>query len=183
MSPELISALLGALVGAFISLAGNYAARLMGSVLCEPSVFYFEEESIVTFAHAEEGYPVAAVSYSFDIDFFNGTDMPTGLRDLAVVLFSKSGQEFVSEPFDRTAEQSGDKGTRYQDLHIINLPPRQWVHTEFEGTFEYPLNSFEEAEEVMEKQVNPIEWKKVEFVGKWPSSWRKKPFRKKIAER
>ncbi len=181
MSPELISALLGALVGAFISLAGNYAARLMGSVLCEPSGFHFEEESIVAFAHPEEGYPVVVVSYSFDIDFFNGRDMPTGLRGLTVVLTSKHGSEFVSEPFDRAAEQSGDKGARYQALHVINLPPRQWVHTEFEGTFEYPLDSFEEAEEVMEKEVNPIEWKKVELVGKWPSSWRK--FRKKIAER
>lgn len=161
-----MSPAVAALVGVVVGIVANHFVRHLGRVVSEPSGWEMN-------LHREGELR----SYSFGLDLFNGRDMPTGLRNLTVVLICKDG-ELVSKPEDR-ATRSVHKigsftGTRsritFEEMSVINLPPRQWVHKEFQGTF------------VMKEGVTISEWQRVELVGEWPSRLRS-TFKKKVAER
>ena len=40
------------------------------------------------------------VDYRFAIDLFNGKEIPTGLRDIKVVLIREDGEPLTSQPYD-----------------------------------------------------------------------------------
>lgn len=194
VSPEVIAALAGALVGVVGGIVANHFVRHLGRVRSYPSgweknFFWSSPNDYGEYGEIEEtdleSADAAAVAlvYSFDLDLFNGKDIPTGLRDLTVTLICKDGK-LSSKPEDRDTRRVEEVGRgfgmgpgsiiSYEEMSVINLPPRQWVHKEFQGRFE------------PKEGVTISEWQRAELVAKWPSRWRwnlKKTFKKTIAKR
>lgn len=177
MSPEVVAALLGVVVG----ILGDRLTRYMGRLWYETSdwsmTFYGGEDALgntVELSEAPTQEP-DFVTYSFSLDMFNGREIPTGLRDISVVLVCEGGQ-LVNEPDDlgtRTLYASNPgfpPGYRYDKVGVINLPPREWVHKELQGEFR------------TEGEIKVETWQKAILVGKWPSLLRK-DFTKHIAVR
>ena len=113
-------------------------------------------------------------NYRLSVDLFNGREVPTGLLNVRVELFSSDSgagedEPFVSIPQDLSTTRRGkdypglgEVGGGIDDLKMINLPPRQIVHIELKGTFG------KEAAVALAAQ----EWSRVDFVGELPA----KPF-------
>ncbi len=179
MSDELIAALAGAFVGIIGGIVGNRFVASLGRLWCEPSgwkmKFVGQDGELGVDRATEARY----VNYFFDLDLFNGRDMPTGLRNLKVALICPDG-ELLSEPIDRASrsvervggfgEIGGRARVHYEELSVINLPPREWVRKEFRGSF-HDLEG-----------VNVSKWNRADLVGEWPRHWRK-TFKKTIAKR
>jgi xanthine/CO dehydrogenase XdhC/CoxF family maturation factor len=105
------------------------------------------------------------VEYRFSIDLFNGKEVPTGLRDIKVVLIREDGEDLTSRPYDLLSvhrDPSFDVMTK-SDVDVLNIPPRQFVRKELAG-------SFDSREAVV--VLTTGKWKQVEFVGEFP----KRPF-------
>jgi len=109
------------------------------------------------------------VQYRFASDLFNGKEVPTGLREIKVVLVREAGEPLASRPYDLLSverDPSFDVMTR-SDVDVINLPPRQCVRKELPGSFDS-----REAAVALAKG----KWQRVEFVAKRPKRpllWRK----------
>ena len=176
--------LYAALIGVFGALAGlvvERLLRLLGRLRFEASGwrlidFYREDEGwgtgIITAEQAEK--EASQVRYRVAIDLFNGKEVPTGLRDTAIVLVLADGSRVSSQPRDLTAVRATEYSTSHDKLAVINVPPRQFVHKDLEGEFE------REGAVALAKG----EWKRAEFVGKRPKRpllWRK-TYRKTIQE-
>ena len=164
MSPEVIAALVGVVVG----IVANRLADRLGRLWCKPTGWklrFMNADGEIGIERADE---VTWLDYSFALDLFNGRDIPTGLRNLKVILVCEDGKEVRSEPADRASVRPGASSP--EEMSVINLPPRKWVHKEFVGTFHEP------------EGINVGKWQRADLVGEWPRRWRKK-FRKKIAER
>ncbi len=101
------------------------------------------------------------VEYRFAIDLFNGKEIPTGLRDIKVVLIREDGESLTSRPYDLLSvhrDQSFGVMTK-SSVDVINIPPRQFVRKELAG-------SFDNREAVV--ALASEKWKQVEFEAKRP---------------
>jgi hypothetical protein len=96
---------------------------------------------------------------SFEVDLFNERPSPTGLRGLCVEVFQDGDQRAVG----RLRASASD-----EELWVLNLPPRQWLHKS--------LYAFLEGEEA--QKLKDLRW--ADFVGYFPND---KAFRQRIVER
>ena len=105
------------------------------------------------------------VDYRFSIDLFNGREIPTGLRDIKVVLIREDGEPLTSQPYDLTSLRHEELTGRlaYDTVDVVNIPPRQFVHIDFRG-------SFDSREAVT--ALTSAKWQRMEFKAKRP----KRPF-------
>jgi hypothetical protein len=108
------------------------------------------------------------VDYRCAIDLFNGKEVPTGLRDIMIVLVREDGDSLTSRPYDLMSvgrDPSFDVLTR-SDVDIINVPPRQFVREELaasfdrEGAVALATGRWERAEFVGERPKRPLLWRK-----------------------
>ena len=167
MSPEVLAAVLGVLGGVLI----ERAARSLGRLWCVPSEWvvrfspqgsYLERYEITKRLPQVEERDAHQVTYSVRLDLYNGKEIPVGLRDVSLV-FKCSGGEVRSVPKDKATEYMGQmggdvplplQGPFYDRVHVVNLPPRQWVIMEL-------FDRLVEPEEVRLLS----RWRQVEFVG------------------
>jgi hypothetical protein len=163
VSPEVVAALLGVIVGVM----SERIARMIGRLTCEASEWDVEfmgardgfgQVSVVEPENAEE--KALGVDYRFAIDLFNGKEVPTGLRDIAIEIVRADGNPLISRPRDLASIQPDPLVNRptVSSVDVINLPPRQFVHKDLFGSFDR-----EGAVALASGR-----WKRVEFVGARP---------------
>jgi hypothetical protein len=101
------------------------------------------------------------VDYRFAIDLFNGKEIPTGLRDIKVVLIREDGEPLTSQPYNLMSLRHEELTGRlaYDTVDVLNIPPRQFVHIEFRG-------SFDNREAVT--ALTSAKWQRMEFEAKRP---------------
>jgi hypothetical protein len=92
--------------------------------------------------HRGDVAQAASVLYRFDADFYNGRDLPTGLRSFEV-LFHRPDDVPMShrDPGDgRTLREANDVvvASRIDALKVLNLPPKQLVSLEVRGSVPDP---------------------------------------------
>jgi hypothetical protein len=167
-------ALLGVIVERLLRLAG----RLRFDATGWKYDFYGGEDEY-TFGIITDEEPekeATEVRYRVAITLFNGKEVPTGLKDIQVVLVHEDGKRSPpSRPNDlATGRPTRHSGYQYDALSTINVPPRQFVRKELTGTF-----GREETEALAAGK-----WKRVQFVAKRPKRpllWRK-TYRKTITK-
>ena len=170
MSPEVIAALLGVVVGVL----AERVARWLGRVRCEASMSSLMltditdergRQTSVPLAEADANTLAERAFYVAAIDFFNGREVPTGLRDVRIELIREDSEALVSHPDDpstgrpsqwRVASQPSH--TIYDTLDVVNLPPRQFTRLELHGKF-----GGDGAVALRDRR-----WRKIEFVGEFP---------------
>jgi hypothetical protein len=156
--PDLTTALVG-LLGVLIGLLGNYGLQRFGRVWCEPSseVKLRELWGNNEYGHLTEQVTdvekARAFKYSLHLDLFNSKDIPVGLRDISVVFIYEDGT-VSTEPNDGATRSYSQGQSHYDELHVINLPPKHWVHKELVGWVE------------RREEQALANWQRVEFVGK-----------------
>ncbi len=147
-------AILGTLLGTIVGLTGERFLRSRGRLLCRTTsneVRFLPGGNGGDWGRppVDPGEPVE-VYYAFGLDLFNSKEIPVGLRDLSVVFVCEGG-ELVSKPREQGNKDLRTVGAFSTPLHLINLPPRQWVHVDIFGS----LSDVETAQT----------WRRVEFVG------------------
>jgi hypothetical protein len=185
--------LYGAIVAGTFTLLGvmiERLLRLIGRVRCEASAsalnfFGSPDEGVIGrtipwYELDEKAAEIAILhnlSYRVGIDFYNGKEAPSGLRDVRVELVLDRGKRFVDRPMDMRSPATATPGRMprkaYDALEVVNLPPRQFVHEELSGSFGKAA-----AEACKDR-----EWR-IEFVAqrpKRPLLWRK-TYRKTITK-
>ncbi len=157
MSPEVVSALYGALAGGIVAitgvLAGMFAERRLRGRRKVRCVIWGWKTTV------REAGPLSRAVCSFEVDLFNERSSPTGLRSVSVALLRDGEQRAVARL--RAADSD-------EELGVLNLPPQQWVHTGLYAFFEG---------EVAQELVN---FRQADFVGYFPDG---KEFRRKIIVR
>jgi len=167
----LIAAAIGGL-GVVVGLVLERILRLWGGMWCEPG----HHEVNPLFGDHWEGIhpasdPEAAkwIDYKIRLDLYNSREVPVGLRDVRVVF--KFSEGCLSKVPNDKAEllrrpQSGGppEPQMYGPLHVVNLPPRQWVVKEITGRLDDP----EEIRRV-------FEWRQIEFAGERRRVWPLRP--------
>jgi hypothetical protein len=165
------SNILAALIGGGLALSGLLVERVLrsfGRLWCEPwgwrliPVAKRGRAKVATRVPEEEA---KHFSFSGKLDFFNGKEIPVGLRNVRIVFVCDNGIEVDTIPADAEAtwtyEASYDPHlpppTAWGLLHLINLPPRQWVIKDLEGRIEDPeevrlLHRWRRMEFVAERQ-------------------------------
>jgi hypothetical protein len=98
------------------------------------------------------------VSYVFAVDLFNGKEVPTGMHDITVEIVLDNGKRVTSQPLDNDTYRGHSQIRMYDELAVINLPPRQFVRKELRGGF---------GTEVASALVSG-KWRRMEFVGEFP---------------
>jgi hypothetical protein len=141
--------LYGAIIAGTFALLGVVIERLLrstGRVRCEASLLF---PLRLTGVEKEPGYPrdvppheadeaagATGVSYHCAVDLFNGKEVPTGLRDIAVVFIDSSGKRFLDHPDNPESARRTSAGTFIFDrLAILNLQPLQFKRLEMRGEF------------------------------------------------
>ena len=155
MSPEaaaaVYSALAGGVLAALCVLAGMFAGRYLrerGKVRC-----------VVWGWEMTEAGALGQAVCSFEVDLFNERPSPTGLRGVSVEFF-RNGERLAASPLRISVSD--------EELGVLNLPSRRWVHTSL-----YTLFEGEEARRL-------TGFRRAEFVGYFPDG---RAFRRKIVER
>jgi hypothetical protein len=166
--------LYGAIIAGSFALLGvvvERVLRLMGFLRFEASEWErrFTAGRRNGFGQFKEIRPTEAelfakrVEYRFAIDLFNGKEVPTGLRDVEVVLTREDGEPLRSRPYDvlgvRRVPSSDARTSEASTVYVINIPPRQFVHKELAG-------SFDSREAVV--ALASERWERVEIVAKRP---------------
>jgi len=165
------SNILAALIGGGLALAGLLVERLLrsfGRLWCAPWAWTLNPVAKTGRAKAAARGPEEETryfSYPGKLDFFNGKVIPVGLRHVRIVFVCDDGVEVDTIPADALAGWRVEPGQApYWDyppalglVHMINLPPRQWVIKELEGTVEDPeevrlLHRWRRMEFVAERQ-------------------------------
>lgn len=187
--------LLAATIGVFGALAGLVVERLLrswGRLWCAPSGWTMSftawqeiEEGVYGHAAVQDVEKVEQVRYSVTLDLFNGKEIPVGLRDISIV-FACTGGEVVDKPDDKdTAREEPllpgrpHRIIRYEEVGVVNVSPRQWVHKEL-------FKTFDANDERDKERIRLLaSWHKVEFVAQRPRHglFEPKTFRKTIASR
>jgi hypothetical protein len=140
VSPEVVAALLGVTVGVVV----ERLARSLGRLRFEASVrsalltAEVEEESnyprtaTVRLEEANEATVAGGGRYTFEIDLFNSSEVPTGLRNVRVEITAGDGPAIESRPHDivGTDPLAPDPIISPPPVDVINLPPRQFTHLE-----------------------------------------------------
>jgi hypothetical protein len=181
------SNLVAALVGGGLALAGLLFERLLrsfGRLWCEPWGWMLTPTARRGRAKAWTTVPIEEaerIGYSGLLDLFNGKEIPVGLRDVRVV-FSCDDGVVVSKPEDALESWNRElEADSYRIppiawglLHVVNLPPRQWVLKELEGRIDAP----EECRLLMG-------WRSIELVAERQKRglFESKVFRRTIATR
>jgi hypothetical protein len=100
------------------------------------------------------------VEFTFDVDLFNGKEVPTGLRDIKVELVRKEGESLTSRTEDRQSgrREHPHQAIRYSKVDVINLAPRQFLRMELQGEFDRA------GVLALASQM----WRRIEFVGERP---------------
>jgi hypothetical protein len=156
--PEVIAALLGVLAGVFV----ERFARSWGRLWCELSDWDIKFRPLIR----ERPEDADGVEYSVRVDLYNGKEIPVGLRDVSIV-FICIGGKLVSKPEEPPVQILGAPrratwSTEIASLgipesgvvHVMNLPPRQWVSKDLRGRFQG------------RKDIRLLSrWYRVEFVG------------------
>jgi hypothetical protein len=165
-----------AILGTLLGLVIERLMRLVGRLRCEASgwepVFItgdmeFGGLGIEEFLNTEQVDAISKVRYRFAIDLFNGKEVPTGLRGTRIELVHDDGKRFKSIPEDLGTARVGTLypgiptpvGAGIDSLEVVNLPPRQFVRKELQG-------SFGREAAVM---LASGKWSRVEFVGELPA--------------
>jgi hypothetical protein len=98
------------------------------------------------------------VEYQFGADFYNGRDLPSGLRAFEVLFHHPHDQPMRANPQDgrtwRTQEVGETIGSRMDPLKVLNLPPKQLVSLEVRGAVPDPTR-MEGCERVELRAVFP----------------------------
>lgn len=112
-------------------------------------------------------------TYAFTLDFFNGKELPVGLRNIRTVFECKGGGEVSCIPTDPTTSRKVASISRYDSVSTINLPPRQLVSQRFHGS----------VGEVNAQTLSG--WKTARFVAEYPGRrwFSKRTYSEIIAER
>jgi hypothetical protein len=164
VSPEVSAALYGALAGGVVAIASGVlvAIGILGSMFVQRRLRARKKVHCVISgwetAVRETGSLSQAVC-SFEVDLFNERFSPTGLRALSVEVFRDGEQPAVG----RLRTMASD-----EELWVLNLPPRQWLHKS--------MYALLEGEEV--HKLKDLRW--ADFVGYFPDD---KAFRQRIVER
>lgn len=156
--------LLGALIGGGFALVGVVVDRLLmswGQLWCEPSS---DLEVLKLLAPDADGIPslvddpgdATEFEYSLHLDLFNSKDIPVGLRDISLKFIYANGPVPTGPLDGETHRYSQSRGHVYDKLHVINLPPKQWVHKELRGWV------------APERGQDLMGWERVEFVAEHP---------------
>ena len=100
------------------------------------------------------------VEFTFDVDLFNGKEVPTGLRDIKVELVRKEGESLTSRTEDRQSgrRERPHQAISYSKVYVINLAPRQFLRMELQGEFDRA------GVLALASQM----WRRIEFVGERP---------------
>jgi len=178
VSPEVLAALLGVLGGVLI----ERVARSWGRLWCEPSDWRLDFFASVKGGGETSNIPPSEAyraAYSVRLDFYNGKEIPVGLRNARIEIYhGAGGGVLISNPLDMGAPTSPDRlrdvGKTHGELSLVNLPPRQWVPIELRW-------SYHQKEDVRRLAW----WYRVEFVGERQRRglFEPKTFRKTIASR
>lgn len=148
---------IGTLLGVVVGLLAERFLRTLGEVVCEtePLRWTFRYDMgpgdnrrprhMIGLGPIGRGDVAQATSveYRFGADFYNGRDLPTGLRALEVLFHRPHDQPMRATPQDgrtwRTQEVGGRAiGSRMDPLKVLNLPPKQLVSLEVRGTVPDP---------------------------------------------
>lgn len=151
-----VFAVIGVVVDRLLRLTGRlrFAASVSSLMLTgvEDAEGY---ERSVPLAEADEKTEAGGSLYVFEIDLFNGMEVPTGLRRVRVELVRDDGECLESRPYDVEDRLLG--------LDVINLAPRQFRHLELhEDAFG------KDAADILKAG----RWERIDFVGERP----KRPF-------
>lgn len=158
-----LAGLAGTAVGVLLGVIVERLARNLGGLWCEPredwEPRFYKPTTGGDFGDpgTELPGPPDYATYSFTLDFFNGKELPVGLRKIKLYFKCKGGTlETVPEAPEtgRTAAAI----TRYDTVNVLNLPPRQLVSQGFQGGFR--------GEDV--KVLDG--WKEVKLVAEFPGS-------------
>ena len=167
-----------AILGTLLGVVVERLLRPMGRVTCEAEASYLdfvgspEDTGGVSrrpWYELDEQADLHSLLYGVDIDFYNGKDAPTGLRDVRVELVLDGGKRFVDRPSDMSSTTTPiaqrRTGTIYDKLEVVNLPPRQFVHEELSGSFgkaasEACKNRGWRIEFVAQRPKRPLLWRK-----------------------
>ncbi len=163
-----VGALLGVVVGAVL----ERVLRYWGGLWCEPG----HHEVVPRFGDDWEGIQTAVdpeaakwIDYSVRLDLYNSREVPVGLRNIRLVFECPGGKKPVV-PNDMATEprrpRSGGppEPQMYGPLHVVNLPPRQWVVKELTGRLDDP----EEVSRV-------FKWRRLEFACERRRVWPLRP--------
>jgi hypothetical protein len=169
------AALYGALIAGAFTLLGVVVERVLRLVGFLRFEAYEWERKFTGALNNRNEYPevepaqaaaaAERVDYRFSIDLFNGKEIPTGLRDIKVVLIREDGEPLTSQPYDLASLRHEELTGRlaYDTVDVVNIPPRQFVHIDFRG-------SFDSREAVT--ALTSAKWQRMEFEAKRP----KRPF-------
>ncbi len=177
--------LLASLIGVVGVLSGLVVERLLrnaGRIWCEPTEWETrfkarKSDKAGGWLRTDVENPKEAdqAGYSVWLDFYNGKEVPVGLRDVSIV-FSCDGGELVSKPFSTTSGQQIGMGgpISYATMRNINLLPRQWISVALH-------NDYTDLKDVRLLAG----WRKAQFVGQRQRfiPWASKTYRKTIAVR
>ena len=89
------------------------------------------------------------VEYRFDADFYNGRDLPVGLRALEVVFHLPRDLPLVDrKPSDARTRRTVNAAPKVDALGVLNILPKQLLHVEVVGWIHDPtrLESCERVE-------------------------------------
>jgi hypothetical protein len=159
-------------VGGFFGVVGGVVLervlRYWGGLWCEPAAYEVNPRS----GNEGEGIKLQAdpnatewIDYIVRLDLYNSREVPVGLRNIRLVFECPGGKKPVV-PNDMATEPrrpmggGSPKPQMYGPLHVVNLPPRQWVVKELTGRLVDP----EDIRLV-------FEWKQLEFVGERRRVW------------
>lgn len=128
-----VLAIVGVVTGALL---GRYLQR-RGKVRCEIVGWRLYARRLNEFGEAVEQPLPAELDpsfrgnflYNFNVKFFNEKDADAGLRDLQVVFFWKGGTREHTVPLS-----IGAKPHEISSVLALNLPSRQWVSVDLEGS-------------------------------------------------
>jgi len=161
--------LYGAVIAGTFTLLGMMIERLLrlvGFLRFSASGWdttYLGGEDNFTYGMVDDPKDATEVRYRVAIDMFNGREVPTCLRNARVEMILTDGPHVESRPdylVARVPSQSS-KGD-YNQLTVLNVPPRQFVHKELHGSF---------GREAIES-YRDNGWRRIDFVADWP----KRPF-------
>ena len=115
------------------------------------------------------------MEYWFVIDLFNGKEVPSALRDVAVELVRKDGGPLRIRPCNLSGVKHFAEANKENcdTVDVINIPPRQIVRKQLGGVFD------------TREAINALasgRWKRVRLVAKRPKHplLRRKTYRKTI---
>lgn len=123
--------MIGAIVGSLSTLIVSKLLRNWGNINCH--TFNFDvtyrrmEDRTGDIVSCEKRQAERAI-IKFDIDFFNEKETPTAIRKLKFGFQIKSESVTYFEIDDRETRRSSGHMINYDELPMVNLPPKKLIH-------------------------------------------------------